>query len=50
MGDAGALKDPDRLELDVVGPEVLEEAAALAEEDGDQVGSWWLRMKIGTPS
>jgi hypothetical protein len=37
MGDAGALQDPDRLQLDVVGAEVLEEAAALAEEDGDEV-------------
>jgi hypothetical protein len=31
MGDAGAVDDPNRLELDVVGPEVIEEPPAFAE-------------------
>ncbi|HET8956413.1 MAG TPA: hypothetical protein VFN18_12215 [Solirubrobacterales bacterium] len=34
MGGAGALQGPDRLQLDLLGAEMLEEAAAFAEEDG----------------
>ena len=38
MGDAAlALEDPRALELDVLGAEVVEEAAALAEEHRDEM-------------
>jgi hypothetical protein len=37
VGDAGALSNPDRLQLDGVGAEVLEEAAALAERLPDDL-------------
>jgi arginine decarboxylase len=39
MRHARTVDDPDRIELDVLGAEVLEEAPALAEQDRDQVDS-----------
>jgi hypothetical protein len=61
VGDTGLpLEDPGALQLDVLGTEVVEEAAPLAEEHGDEVdrghcaisrsGARRLRTKIGRPS